>query len=51
MILLTAKYDMMGIIKVEQIVETYKTKERTLSLSYVNSIYTKWVNQMPQADF
>lgn len=51
MILLTIKYGVKGTTKLEQIEETFKTKQRILSLGYVNSIYTKWVNQMPQPDF
>lgn len=50
MILLT-KYGIKGTTKLEQIEETFKIKQRILSLSYANSIYTKWVNQMPQPDF
>lgn len=51
MILLTIKYGVKGTTKLEQTEETFKTKQRILSLGYVNSIYTKWVNQMPQPDF
>lgn len=48
MILLTIKYGVKGTTKLEQTEETFKTKQRILSLGYMNSIYTKWVNQMPQ---